>query len=164
MGLDGSIDDSFNVRAEPSTTFIRSAQMRDQTGRLRRRGVSRNQSAHGAWRHTERGRGGFHARRDRPFPLQDISDGSFTQSSLGPAHLIDLAEGLDALIELHGREMREPSKLAYGNLSKVGPDSLPYLCASASQALQLAYTAVPQHEFAGSQFQAKGRIGRYGGR
>jgi hypothetical protein len=46
------------------------------------------------------------------------------------------------------------------NLSNVSADGLLYLCARASQTLDSAYAAVPQREFAGSQFHAKGRIGR----
>ena len=164
MSLDGGINDSFDFRAEPSMTFIRTAQMRDETCCLRRRRVSRNQSAHGAGRHTESLRGGFNARRDRSVTVQGVADGGFTLLSLSPGHLIDVSEGLEALIKLPCRERGYAPEFGHQNLSNLGPDGLLYPCASASQALESAYAAVPQHQFAGSQFQAKGRIGRRCGR
>ena len=62
--------------------------------------VSRNQSSYGAGRHTESLRGGGHARRDRSVTVQGIADGGFALLSSGPNHLINVAEGLEALIKL----------------------------------------------------------------
>ena len=91
--------------------------------------------------------------------MQGISDGCFTLLSLSPYRLIHFAKGLEALIKLQCRERGNASQLGHRNFSNVGPEGLLDPCASASQALESAYTAGPQHQFAGSQFQAKGRIG-----
>jgi hypothetical protein len=98
MGLDGSIDDPFDFRAEPAMTFIRTAQMRNETRGLRGCRVPSDQSSHRAGRHTESLRGGCNARRDRSVTVQGIADGGFTLLSIIPDHLIDVAEGLEALI------------------------------------------------------------------
>jgi hypothetical protein len=159
MSLDGSIDDPFDFGAEPAMTFIRTAQIRDETCRLRGCRVSRNQSSYGAGRHTESLRGGCNARRDRSVTVQGIADGGFALLSSGPDHLIDVAEGLEALIKLQCRERGNAPEFGHGDLTNVGPDGLLDPCASASQAFESADASVPQHQFAGSQFQAKGRIG-----
>ncbi len=81
--------------------FIRTAQMRDEACRLRGCLVSRNQSPHGAGRHTESLRGGFNARRDRSVTVQGIADGCFALLSLIPDHRIDVAK-LICTVRPHG--------------------------------------------------------------
>ena len=108
---------------------------------------------------TESLRGGFNARRHRSVTVRGIADGGFTLVSLSPYRLIYLAKGLKALIKLQCWERGNASELGHRDLSNVVPRGLLDPCASASQALESVYAAVAQHQFAGSQFQAQGRIG-----
>jgi hypothetical protein len=68
------------------------------------------------------------------------------------------------LIELSDRERRQSSQFGDRNFSKISGAGFLNPCADACQAFQPMYAALPQHQFPGSQFQAKGRIGRRRGR
>ena len=61
----------------------------------------------------------------------------------GPVRRIDDAELLEALIELHDRERRQPPQFGHENLSKVSGAGFLNPCANTFQALQPMYAALP---------------------
>jgi hypothetical protein len=89
-----------------------------------------------------------------------MTNDGFTLLCLGPVRCVDCAQLLEALIELHDWERRQPSEFGHENLTKDSGTGLLNPCANAFQALQPMYATLPQHQFTGSQFQAKCRIGR----
>jgi hypothetical protein len=65
--------------------------------------------------------------------------------SFVPGYLLNAADVLGALIELHWRERRDAAKLGQRNLSKFVGAGLYNPCADASQAVEPKYTTIPEH-------------------
>ena len=164
MGLNGGIDNPFQFRTEPPVALLRARQLAYETRGLCRGGVSRNESSYRALGQPERLCRCLHSPGHWSIALQRILNDPFTLLRFGPVKLIDDAEVLNALIELSDRERRQSSQFGDGNFSKISGAGFLNPRADAFQAFQPMYAALPQHQFPGSQLQAKGRIGRRCGR
>ena len=126
--------------------------------------VSRNESLHSALRQPESLCRRFDSQGHWSIGPQRLLNDTFTFLCLRPVQWIDDPEFLDAVIELGDREQRQPPQFGDRNVSKISGAGFLDASPGARQAFQPMYAALPQHQLPGSQFQAKGRIGRRRGR
>jgi sulfur-oxidizing protein SoxZ len=131
MGLDGGIDNPFQLRAKPPVALLRTGHVGYETRCLRGGSVSRNEPSHGAGGQPESLRRRVDAHGHRSITLQRIANDGFTLLRLGPVRRIDDAELLEALIELRDRESRQPPQFGDENLSKFSGAGFLNPCANA---------------------------------